>query len=508
MTFVSEAQTARHKSYAPRTRSGWKFFQEKQIHLMVFAFDLIALMAAYQLSLPIAESLIAHFQSSALQYFQPVDEMRQVVYICLSLGVMFFLFLNGQYTRRVPWWSQFEQITKIMFFAVLVDGFASYALGLTYPRIFIAANWIIAYGMVVLTRLGINVIKSRSRNWKLPAAIIADAETATDTLFALASDGGMGLAARTIFLRNKNPAALDREELPASYRTIDVLTEREDYEDYVLKNPDLFYIVSLEGLQGARRDRLIRLFHQNGIRFSLLPALSRTGTYQSEPNYFFGNDIMLLDTKRPVASPLGRIAKRSMDILGAAVALTIFIVPMLLVALMLKLEGQSGSPLYAGKRVGQGGRLFRCWKFRTMEPGTDHLLEKYLAENPDARAYWDRYFKLPNDPRVQTRTARFIRKASIDELPQLWNVLIGDMSLVGPRPILESEIPAYGDQIDEYSSVKPGITGLWQASGRNGTSFQRRVVWDSWYVRNWSLWGDIIIILKTIQVVLNKSGAS
>lgn len=194
--------------------------------------------------------------------------------------------------------------------------------------------------------------------------------------------------------------------------------------------------------------------------------------------------------------------------MGAVLALAIFAIPMLIVAIMLKLEGQGGTPIYAGLRVGHDGRLFRCYKFRTMEPGTDHLLHDYLSKNLEAKAYWDRYFKLPNDPRVQTRTARFIRKASIDELPQLWNVLKGDMSLVGPRPILENEISAYGDRIEEYISVRPGITGLWQASGRAGTSFKRRIVWDSWYVRNWSLWGDIVIILKTVQAVLSRSGAS
>jgi lipopolysaccharide/colanic/teichoic acid biosynthesis glycosyltransferase len=229
---------------------------------------------------------------------------------------------------------------------------------------------------------------------------------------------------------------------------------------------------------------------------------------KSEPRYFFGNDIVLLSSPKPAARGVSLFLKRAIDITGASVAFMIFIAPMLLAALMQKLEGQGGSLLYAGLRVGQNGRTFRCWKFRTMEPGTDHLLHEHLAKNPQAKAHWERYLKLPDDPRVQTRTSRFIRKASIDELPQLWNVLKGDMSLVGPRPILENEITLYGERIDEYTSVKPGLTGLWQVSGRNGTSFRRRVVWDSWYVRNWTLWGDIIIILKTIQVVLNKSGAS
>ncbi|MGZ9097475.1 MAG: sugar transferase [Micavibrio sp.] len=506
MTSVDMASVS-ETYYAP-SRSYWKFLQEKQIHFLVFLLDLIALIVAYQLSLPLASSLIEYFHTSSQDSFHPAAEMRQIVYFCLSLGILFFLFLNGHYSQRVPWWSQLQQIGKVVIFAVLVDVFTSYALELHYSRIFIATNWTVVLGMILLTRLGANIIKCHSGAWELPAVIIADADTATDTLYALASDRGMGLTAQTIFLRNKKSGTIDREELPARYKNINVLTDRDDYENYIDNNPHFFYIVSLESFRDSRRDRLVKLFHRKGIGFALIPSISRTGTYQSEPHYFFGNDIMLLNTRKPAAPLCGRVLKRSMDIAGAAIALSIFLIPMLLVALMLKLEGQGGSPLYAGTRIGQKGRPFRCWKFRTMEPGTDHLLHEYLAANPEAKAHWDRYFKIPNDPRVQTRTARFIRKASIDELPQVWNVLKGEMSLVGPRPILENEIAAYGDRIDEYNSVKPGITGLWQTSGRNGTSFRRRVVWDSWYIRNWTFWGDIIIILKTIQVVLNKSGAS
>jgi undecaprenyl-phosphate galactose phosphotransferase len=180
---------------------------------------------------------------------------------------------------------------------------------------------------------------------------------------------------------------------------------------------------------------------------------------------------------------------------------------MLITAYFLKHEGMRGSVFYCGERVGRGGHLFRCWKFRTMDPGSEYLLYDYLEENPDAKKYWERYFKLPDDPRVRTRTARIIRKLSIDELPQLWNVIKGDMSLVGPRPILSEEIEAYGDRISEYYMVRPGVTGLWQASGRSNTSFQRRVLWDTWYVRNWSLWGDIVIIFKTLKSVIRGSGA-
>src|SRR5690606_24358549 len=156
---------------------------------------------------------------------------------------------------------------------------------LHYSRIFIAANWVTAFGMIIIMRLAVNMIKSRSAKWCLPAAIIADADTATDTLYALASDNGMGLGAQAIFLRNKRPETNDREEVRAGYRALDVLTDKANYEDYILHHPEFFYIISLEGIQGERRERLLKLFHENNIRSALIPSITRAGTSQSEPHY-------------------------------------------------------------------------------------------------------------------------------------------------------------------------------------------------------------------------------
>lgn len=204
----------------------------------------------------------------------------------------------------------------------------------------------------------------------------------------------------------------------------------------------------------------------------------------------------------------GKTAKRGMDVAIAGLAL-FFLAPVFaVVAIMLKLEGQGGTVFYGGKRIGFQGQNFSCWKFRSMEPNSDHLLHARLELDPVAKENWEKYRKLANDPRVTTRTARFIRKASIDELPQLWNVLIGDMSLVGPRPILGDERSFFSDgAFREYISVRPGLTGLWQVSGRNETTFARRVSLDRRYVRNWSLWGDIVILIKTPLVLLTGKGA-
>jgi lipopolysaccharide/colanic/teichoic acid biosynthesis glycosyltransferase len=161
---------------------------------------------------------------------------------------------------------------------------------------------------------------------------------------------------------------------------------------------------------------------------------------------------------------------------------------------------------YGQWRIGYGGRRFRAWKFRTMVVNAEQQLEMHLANSPELRREWERDHKLRNDPRV-TAIGRFLRKTSLDELPQLANVLIGQMSLVGPRPIVEEEIVKYGDAFRLYLRVRPGLTGLWQVSGRNDTGYAQRVRLDMHYVRNWSPWLDIHLLARTIGVIAGQKGA-
>ncbi len=171
-----------------------------------------------------------------------------------------------------------------------------------------------------------------------------------------------------------------------------------------------------------------------------------------------------------------------------------------LLALLIKLDSR-GPVFYHHPRIGRNGDDFKVLKFRTMSPDADQVLEHYFNNHPELRAEWEMTQKLKDDPRI-TRVGRLLRKFSLDELPQVWNVLKGEMSLVGPRPIVTEEIKHYGDRFDLYTQVRPGITGLWQVSGRNDTSYEERVRLDEYYVRNWSIWLDIYILARTIVVVL------
>jgi len=196
--------------------------------------------------------------------------------------------------------------------------------------------------------------------------------------------------------------------------------------------------------------------------------------------------------------------KRVVDLLGALVLAIVFAPLMLLIVLLMRRS--AGSVIYKHRRVGRDGKMFECLKFRTMVHNADEVLNELLEHDPVLRAEWVRDHKLRNDPRV-TRIGQFLRRTSLDELPQIWNVVRGEMSLVGPRPVVREELLRYGRNVGAYLAAKPGITGLWQVTGRNDTDYRRRVVLDAYYVANHNLLLDSYILFKTVGVVLKGNGA-
>jgi exopolysaccharide production protein ExoY len=204
-------------------------------------------------------------------------------------------------------------------------------------------------------------------------------------------------------------------------------------------------------------------------------------------------------------SPLGGWPKRAFDFVASALGL-LFVAP-LLATLMLLVWLQDGGPaLYGQVRIGVGGRKFRCLKLRSMMVDADAALERHLATDPEAAREWAETRKLRNDPRI-TRLGRFLRRSSLDELPQLFNVLRGEMSLVGPRPVVADELERYGLARLHYLRSRPGITGLWQISGRSDTTYERRIELDREYSLRWSLLGDFQILVRTLPAILSQKGA-
>lgn len=217
------------------------------------------------------------------------------------------------------------------------------------------------------------------------------------------------------------------------------------------------------------------------------------------------SDILGFQVMNNLLNFWAQLLKRMIDVAIAVLGL-LFLYPFFAVTMLCILIDTGGRVFYRQERLGRNGKKFEVVKFRTMYWGADKILSEKLAGDPDLQAEWDRYQKLKADPRI-TRVGRYLRKFSLDELPQLWNVLKGEMSLVGPRPMLVDQRELYGESFKEYIQVTPGITGLWQVSGRNNTSFARRAELDIEYIQRWSVFLDIYILIRTTKIVFWQQGA-
>jgi lipopolysaccharide/colanic/teichoic acid biosynthesis glycosyltransferase len=200
-----------------------------------------------------------------------------------------------------------------------------------------------------------------------------------------------------------------------------------------------------------------------------------------------------------------RVVKRGLDLV-LAIGVGLLLLPVLCAIVVAIWLSSPGPILFSHRRIRRHGEFFTMWKFRTMCINSGEVLERHLAAHPAAHGEWRRTHKLRDDPRV-TRVGRFLRRTSLDELPQLWNVLNGSMSLVGPRPIVAAEVEKYGEFFQDYCAVKPGVTGLWQVSGRSELSYPERVELDSRYAKEWSLRKDAKILMRTWTSVVNQDGA-
>ena len=348
-------------------------------------------------------------------------------------------------------------------------------------------RWVIFPPVALALRAGARALLRAAGVWSIETLIIAGAAVLDEVSAALMSDSGLGYHLAGA-LDLDEAASLSEEELIAAI-------DAQGVE---------FVVVAVSGRRPSAEHAVVSALSRARLQIAIMPALEGLPVVGFRQHYFVGHDIVMLVSRNNLARPFSRMLKAGFDQVVAA-ALVVALAPLLLLlALLVRADG--GSALYRHGRIGAGGRTFACLKFRTMVPNADEILNRLIASDPAAAAEWNATQKLRCDPRV-TRVGQFLRRSSLDELPQLFNVLAGEMSLVGPRPIVQAEIARYGADIDYYYETKPGLTGLWQVSGRSDTSYERRVRLDVWYVRNWTLWHDIAILLKTAPAVFLRRGA-
>lgn len=327
--------------------------------------------------------------------------------------------------------------------------------------------------------------------WGKPVIVFSSSEPGGRVATLLTREWGLGYRPVAIFGSQPTETRRHFEATPDEKSLADamLLSRRRGVDTVIFAMPH------------TRREHLAKLVNWASFSFrhvTVVPNLdgvTNSAVVARDLAGVFGVEI-----RHNLLNPSVRRAKRALDLVATVVGGTLVLPLLLILCLLVWLESR-GPVFYTAQRVGRDGKLFSCVKFRTMVPDAEAVLQRLLREDPKAREEYSRYHKLHEDPRC-TRVGRFLRKTSLDELPQLWNVLKGEMSLVGPRPYLPRESGDIGVTQSEIVRVYPGITGPWQVSGRNSTSFEERVWMDAQYVRNWSVWLDLVLLARTVRTVL------
>ncbi|WP_314154069.1 undecaprenyl-phosphate galactose phosphotransferase WbaP [Rouxiella badensis] len=405
--------------------------------------------------------------------------------------------LRHYFYRKTFWFELKEILRTLLIFAIVEIAVIAFAKWY-FSRYLWVLTWALVLLLVPTARMLTKVVLDKLGIWQRDTMIIGSGKNAVEAYKAISDETNMGL--RVIGFISDKPSELpdDRlEGLPVIHSNAKWLENGIDKR--------MQFIVAVENDEGEIRNSWLRELMIKGYRYvSVIPTLRGMPLDSTDMSFIFSHEVMIFRVHQNLAKWSSRISKRTFDIIFS-LAIIILLSPALFY-ISRKVKKDGGPAIYGHERIGKGGVPFKCLKFRSMAINSKELLAELLETDPEARAEWEETFKLKNDPRV-TKIGGLLRRTSLDELPQLFNVLKGEMSLVGPRPIIHAELDRYRDQVDYYLLSKPGMTGLWQVSGRSDVDYETRVYFDAWYVKNWSMWNDIAILFKTIGVVFKRDGA-
>ncbi|WP_341772283.1 undecaprenyl-phosphate galactose phosphotransferase WbaP [Burkholderia gladioli] len=455
-------------------------------------------MLGFALALLITTHFLGTFASAPqLSVLKTVSQQPMVVYMLLACaGTIWFWLRVRHYSVRRPFWRELREVFEaLVVLAVAHLALTTLTKGM-FSRGWWALTWSGAFVLVPSLRLLTKKILDMAHLWKRPTLIVGCGESALEA--ARMMSGQLYLGADVVAY-----VAPDARADAKFVGQVPVL--RGLSADTLRALPGAQVVIALEPDDRELRNAWVRDLSKSGIReVTVMAPMRGVPLCGTDVSYFFGHEVMMLRVQNNLTRFSAKVLKRIFDVAAGGFLMLMLLPVFALLTLLVAKDG--GSAFFGHTRIGQNGRKFKCYKFRSMVLDADAVLKALLERDPAARAEWERDFKLKHDVRV-TRIGALLRKTSLDELPQLWNVLRGEMSLVGPRPVVEKEIERYGDDAAYYLLAKPGMTGLWQVSGRNDTDYARRVFLDAWYVRNWSLRSDISILFKTIGVVLHRDGA-
>lgn len=452
--------------------------------------DYLAVLLAEWTALSLRNLLMTYntFHISAVYFYGIVPFIFQM-----------FLFMNRLYSNKIPFYQAVEKIFYSCMYSITFSVVLIFAgkVSTEVSRLYVGLLAILSFCLLVGIRYIIKRILGRTALLSTPVLIVGAGLTADAIIREFQKDSGLGYKV-VGFLEDHEPKTKYTSKYP-------ILGGFSDLEKVVRETGVRHVLIAAPGLPQDRLTDLLYRAQSICSDVGIVPNLVEVPMSNVKAESYYDARIMILHIQNNLSKWSNRTAKRIFDV-AMTIGGGILISPLLLGVALWVYCDSPGPVIYKHRRVGKDGKEFNCYKFRSMCVDSAERLQKLLETDPEARKEWETSFKLKNDPRI-TRSGAFLRKTSLDELPQLLNVLKGEMSLVGPRPIVRKEVPRYGEYIKEYYMVRPGITGMWQVSGRSDIDYPERVQMDSWYVHNWSVWLDILMLWRTIKVVAGRKGA-
>jgi len=463
--------------------------------LLIFV-DYFAIVMALLTAREVRVDILPHYFTTLMSFHMNFF----FLYIVIPSIYLSFFAYEDLYSKRLPLWQCVEKIFKICTYTSFLAIMIMYLVGTAdqFSRLFVVLTWFISFTYLCLARYCGKKFLLAMGLWQKPVVIVGAGKTAELLANVFVREPGMGYKIIGVIEDHFDTCPL-AHKYPhiGNFATLEQTIIKSGVQDVIIATP------------GLDRDDLLDLVYrtQPYVRnLTIVPDLFGVPLSNMSVETLLNERMVLLRSRNNLSLMRNRLIKRCFDIIVGVIICTLIWPILLFIAIKIKLDSP-GPIMHIAKRLGKNGREFSCYKFRTMYVDGDSMLSDYFKVYPSAKEEWDKFAKLKEfDPRLTNAGALF-RKYSLDELPQILNVLKGDMSLVGPRPYLLREREQMSYYANTILDTLPGITGLWQVSGRNEITFEGRLQLDSWYVRNWSFWQDIVLLFKTIGVVLGRKGA-
>lgn len=459
----------------------------------------VAIIAALLLRLHVLPFFSTRFNNQI-----PAEFWNHIWWVVI-IWMLCFLY-EGLYAARMSFWRESQKVVKASAIAFLLTMTIIFLarLGGEFSRTTLLLTFILALLFLPLGRYLGKHLLARYEMWNEPVLILGAGQTGMMIAQALEQEPYIGYKVHG-FLED-DPAKKRQQIVKIDDASYSILGGFADASRVISENNIRNVILAAPGMPGRELVDLTNKLKAFTHSVLVVPDLIGMSVAGGHIDYLSNDQIVAYRTRNNLANPLNMLMKSLFDaIMGVLIFL--LIIPLIAILFVIVKIDSPGPAIYSGNRLGRNGKEFKCYKFRTMHLNNDEVLMTYLNDNPQAKTEWEKYAKLRGyDPRV-TRAGKWLRQLSLDELPQIINIITGEMSLVGARPYLPREREQMGNTAATILMAKPGITGLWQVSGRNEIDFQGRLNLETWYVRNWSMWLDISLLFRTVGVVLGRKGA-